>query len=207
MNNKLRSALYSVNQFVRQMQGCSYASLADTRHMLNRCMKDLHELGFKVSHLKGLKSKHAYILVEHWKKQEKSPATIKNYMAKLRKTADLLDKPKLIKKGNDSYQIDKRSYAPTHNKAIHHLDLSRCTDPYIRLSLEAQILFGLRREESLKFIWSEAWHGDCLFIKPSWTKGGIGCVFRLIRTVITVLIRTAISLHSNARVIIKKDDY
>lgn len=176
MNNKLRNALYSVNQFVKQMRCYSYASQADTRHMLSRCMKDLHELGFKVGHLKGLKPKHIYVLVEHWKQQDKSPATIKNYMAKLRKTADLLDNPKLVKKGNDSYQIDKRSYVPTHNKAINHIDLDKCTDSYIRLSLEAQILFGLRREESMKFVWSEAWRGDCLLIKPSWTKGGIGRV-------------------------------
>jgi hypothetical protein len=42
------------------------------------------------------------------------------------------------------------------------------------LSLEAQSLFGLRREESMKLIISEALIGDSLRIKPSWTKGGIG---------------------------------
>jgi hypothetical protein len=174
MSNKLRSALYSVNKVLRQMQGYSYASKADMKHMINRCIKDLHELGFKVGHLNGLKPKHIFALIEHWKKQEKSPATIKNYMSKLRKLAYFLDKPKLVKTGNDSYQIDKRTYIPTQNKAIHHIDLNLCTDPRIRLSLEAQMLFGLRREESMKFIVSEAWHGDCLHIKPSWTKGGIG---------------------------------
>ena len=50
MSNKLRSALYSVHQLIKQMQGYSYASKADMKHMINRCMKDLHELGFKVSH-------------------------------------------------------------------------------------------------------------------------------------------------------------
>jgi len=179
MNNKLRSALYSVNQFINQMRGYSYASQADTRHMLSRCMKDLHELGFKVSHLNGFKAKHVYVLVEHWKKQEKSPATIKNYMSKLRKMAYLLDKPNLVKTGNDTYEIEKRTYVPIQNKAIYHLDLNLCTDPHIRLSLEAQILFGLRREESMKFVISEAWHGDCLVIKPSWTKGGVGRIINI----------------------------
>lgn len=174
MSNKLRSALYSVHQLIKQMQGYSFASKADMKHMINRCMKDLHELGFKVGHLNGLKPKHIYVLVEHWKKQGKSPATIKNYMSKLRKLAYFLDKPKLVKTGNDSYQIDKRTYVPTHNKAIQHIDLNLCTDPHIRLSLEAQMLFGLRREESMKFVVSEAWLGSSLFIKPSWAKGGIG---------------------------------
>lgn len=172
--SKLRSAQFSINEGLKQIKGYSHASLADMRHMLNRCVKDLHELGYKVGHIKGLKPKHVHVLVEHWKKQEKNPATIKNYMSKLRKLAILLDKPTLVKPSNDDYQITRRNYTPTHNKAIHNLDTSKCTDPMIRLSLEAQALFGLRREESMKIIIREAWQGNCLKIKPSWTKGGIG---------------------------------
>ncbi len=172
--SKLRSAQFSINEGLKQIKGYSHASLADMRHMLNRCVKDLHELGYKVGHIKGLKPKHVHVLVEHWKQQDKNPATIKNYMSKLRKLAILLDKPTLLKPTNDDYQITRRNYTPTHNKAIYNLDTSKCTDPMIRLSLEAQALFGLRREESMKIIISDAWHGNCLKIKPSWTKGGIG---------------------------------
>lgn len=171
---KLRRAQYSINELVKNIQGYSFVSKADMRHMLNRCIKDLHEQGYKVGHINGLKPKHVYILVDLWKTQGKNTATIKNYMSKLRKVAVLLDRPQLVKPGNDSYQINRRSYAPTHNKAIHQTDFSQCADPFIRLSLEAQALFGLRREESMKLIVSEAWQGNCLKIKPSWTKGGIG---------------------------------
>ena len=173
-NNKLRSAKFSVNELVKQIQGYSFASRADMRHMLNRCIKDLHELGYKISHLQGLKSKHIHVLVEHWKNQSKNPATIKNYMSKLRKTAILLGKPQLLKPSNDDYQISRRSYVPTHNKAIYQVDYGPCSNPLIRLSLEAQSLFGLRREESMKLVLSEAYLGDALKLKPSWTKGGIG---------------------------------
>ena len=169
---KLRSAQYSINEYLKQLKGYSFASRADMRHMLHRCIKDLHELGFGLAHIKGLKPKHIHVLVEHWKTQNKNPATIKNYMAKLRKMAILLDKLQLVKSSNDAYQIPHRSYVPTHNKAIYQVDFSRCTDPMIQLSLEAQSLFGLRREESMKLIISEAWIGDSLRIKPSWTKGG-----------------------------------
>ena len=171
---KLRSAQFSINELIKQIQGYSYASKADMKHMLNRCVKDLHELGFKVAHIKGLKSKHVHVLVEHWKNQGKNTATIKNYMSKLRKASKALEKPNLVKPKNDAYQIEKRSYAPKHNKAIHHIDFSKCTDPHIRLSIEGQALFGLRREESMKFVLSEAWSGRNLKIRPSWTKGGIG---------------------------------
>ena len=173
-NTKLRSAKFSINELVKKSRVHSYASKADMRHMLFRCIKDLHELGYKVGHVKGLQAKHVYVLVEHWKSQGKNPATIKNYMSKLRNTASLLNKPNLIKPDNAAYHIDKRSYRSTINKAIHHINLSKCTDPHIRLSLEGQALFGLRREESMKFIHSLAHHGNLLRIMPSWTKGGIG---------------------------------
>jgi len=176
---KLRSALYSINECLKLNKDYSFASQADMRHMLKRCVKDLHEQGCMVAHINGLKSKHVHILVEHWKKQGKNPATIKNYMSKLRKLAVLLDKPQLVKPGNDTYKITRRNYAPTHNKAIHQIDFSKCTDPNIRLSLEAQLLFGLRREESMKLIVSEARQGDRLRIKPSWTKGGIGRILEI----------------------------
>jgi len=119
------------------------------------------------------------VLVEHWKSEGKNTGTIKNYMSKLRKTAYLLNDPKLVKPDNGAYNINKRSYASTINKAIHHIDLSKCTDPYIKLSLEGQSLFGLRREESMKFTLSEAHHGNHLIIKPSWTKGGIGRTLKI----------------------------
>lgn len=176
-NAKLRSAKFSINELVKKTNGYSFASQADMRHMLIRCIKDLHHLGFKIGHIKGLQPKHIYNLVNLWKAQDKNTATIKNYMSKLRRAALLLDNPKLIKPDNDAYDIAKRSYTPTYNKAIHNLDLSACTDPHIRLSLEGQALFGLRREESMKFTLSEAWQDtSTITILPSWTKGGVGRV-------------------------------
>ena len=176
-NTKLRSAKFSINELVKKTKSYSFASQADMRHMLLRCIKDLHQLGFKIGHIKGLQSKHIYVLVALWKTQNKNTATIKNYMSKLRRTALLLDDLKLIKSSNDDYNISKRSYIPTHNKAIHNIDLATCIDPYIRLSLEGQSLFGLRREESMKFTLSKAWQGnDTIKILPSWTKGGVGRV-------------------------------
>lgn len=178
-NNKIRCAKFSINEWVKQMKGHSFASRADMRYMLTRCIKDLHELGYKIAHIGGLKPKHVYVLVEHWKHQAKNPATIKNYMSKLRKMACLLGKPTLLKPGNDHYQIPRRSYLPTYNKAIHKVDFNLCSNPLIRLSLEAQSLFGLRREESMKIVLSEAFLGDTLKLKPSWTKGGIGRTIEL----------------------------
>ncbi len=50
--------------------------------------------------------------------------------------------------------------------------LSRITDIYVLMSLRLQALFGMRREESVKFRPSYADRGDHLAFKGSWTKGG-----------------------------------
>lgn len=172
--NKLRSAEYSINQIVKQSNYKSYASQHDMKHILVKCVKDLHELGFKVAHVKGFKAKHVFKLVERWKAQEKSPGTIKNCLSKLRELGRILGDEKLVKKENAVYQIEARRYKSETNRGIYNLDLSRCTDPYIKLSLEGQRLFGLRREESLKIVIKEAVNDGYLKLKPSWTKGGIG---------------------------------
>ena len=51
------------------MQGYSYASKADMKHMINLYERSTRT-GF-YGHLNGLKPKHIYILVEHWKRQGK----------------------------------------------------------------------------------------------------------------------------------------
>lgn len=176
---KLRSAAYSIHQLVKQMHIPSFTSRADTRTMLTRCIKDLHELGYKVGHIKGIKERHVDALIKHWKIQNKNPATIKNYMSKLRKMAIQLGYPEMMKPDNTAYQIEGRSYAPKENKAITDIDFAKCPDPYIRLALEGQALFGFRREESLKFTLSEAYRAPYLDIQPSWTKGGIGRILKI----------------------------
>jgi len=172
--NKLRSAEYSINQIVKQSNYQSHTSRHDMKHILVKCVKDLHQLGFKVAHVKGFKAKHVFKLVEHWKAQEKSPGTIKNCLSKLRELGRIMGDEKLVKKENAAYQIDARTYKSEHSRGIYNLDLSKCTNPYIKLSLEGQRLFGLRREESLKIVIKEAVNDGYLKLKPSWTKGGIG---------------------------------
>ena len=174
MSNVLRNATYSVHKLVKQADNLhSLKTRANTKSILTTCMTALHEMGYKLPNIEGLKQKHVETLLNHWKAKELNPATIKNYMAKLRWACDAMNKPNVIKVSNEAYNIGARSYIASSNKAIHELDLSKITNANIKLSLEAQRLFGLRREESLKLVVSEADKGDHLFLKGSWTKGGI----------------------------------
>jgi len=173
-NTKLRSADYSINEIVKISSYRSYASRNDMKVMLKKSIRDLHHLGFKIGHVKGFKAKHIYKLVEYWKEGEKSAGTIKNYLSKFRELGKILKDDRLVSSDNQVYNIGSRKYFPTENKAIHSPDFSKCTDPLIRLSMEGQYLFGLRREESIKFIVSKAYTGGLsIHLERTWTKGGI----------------------------------
>lgn len=174
-NAKLKNAEYSINEIVKLSSYQSYASQNDMKVMLKRCARDLHALGFKIGHVKGFKPRHIYALVDHWKNHNKSPATIKNYLSKLRELANILGDKQLVKRDNQAYNIGCRKYFSETNKAIHQIDFSKCTDPLVRLSMEGQYLFGLRREEAIKFTVSEAIKTEgYIRLESSWTKGGIG---------------------------------
>jgi hypothetical protein len=169
---KLKNATYSVFELIKAASIPSHKTKSDNLAILKRCMVDLHELGYKLSHVRGLKEKHVPALITHWKNTGLQAATIKNYTAKLRWAFNEMGKSIKIK-NNDHYGIEKRSYIQKNSKAIEEIDISNITNHYIKLSIQAQQLFGLRREESLKLIVSEADQGDFLYLKGSWTKGGI----------------------------------
>jgi hypothetical protein len=75
---------------------------------------------------------------------------------------------------NQELGIANRQYVSSTNRAwrVDTVDLETISEPLIRCSLQAQALFGLRVEESLKIQPHTADAGNALYLKGSWTKGG-----------------------------------
>lgn len=168
---QLRAATYSVKKLLDTSNIASYVTKYDTQIILNRSLKDLQTQGYVLNNIKSLKPKHITSLISLWSNQNKSTTTIKNYIAKLRLACRLLGKHDMIPKDNKSLNIENRSYS-SNNKAI-DANLSLVKDEYIKYSLKLQQLFGLRREEAIKFNASEADEGNCIRLKGSWTKGNV----------------------------------
>ncbi len=134
----------------------------------------LHVLGFHGMGASSLKPKHVDALVKHWLDQDLSTGTIKNRMAVLRWWAQKVDKQNVVARSNDHYGIPNRQFVTNTSKAkvVNAPDLEKISDPYVRMSLELQQAFGLRREEAIKFRPGFADRGDHVLLKSSWTKGG-----------------------------------
>ena len=170
----MRNLNYQLKQLCRQNRDGSYSTQNKRSHHLMQIADQLHVLGFQGMNASSLKPKHIDALVKQWQEQELSTGTIKNRMAVLRWWAQKVDKQNVVARSNDHYGIPDRQLVTNTSKAkaLSAADLEKIPDPHVRLSLELQQAFGLRREEAIKFRPRFADWGDHILLKASWTKGG-----------------------------------
>ncbi len=165
---------YELKHLCRRNRDGSYATQHAREAILTQIANQLVELGFKDMKATSLKPKHVSGLVQLWKSQGLSAGTIKNRMTELRWWAEKVNKANVMARDNDGYGIARRVYATNTDKSrtLTDGDLTKITDPCTHLSLKLQAVFGLRREESIKFRPQWADGGDRIFLKAGWTKGG-----------------------------------
>lgn len=173
-NSALKSVQHSIYSLIKQHKhSMSYERRYGLTSRLKTITQDLHQCGYIVRHLKGLKPKHIEALVDYWQYDKQlSAGTIKNRLADIRFVCRSMGKASIVQP-NSAYQIDARRRIPGHNKAITNPDFSQIQDTHLKHSLALQSEFGLRREECLKIVPSQADQGNYLWLKGSWTKGKI----------------------------------
>lgn len=170
----MRDLNFETKKLCERNKDGSHSTQANRQKIMNLVANQIHGLGFRNLKLGNIKTKHIEALINHWKLEGLSPGTLKNRMSCLRWLAEKLNKPSLIAKDNSHYGIERRTYVTNLSKAS-YLDiekLKKITDPYVKLSLKLQEAFGLRREESIKFMAEWADRGDHIVLKASWCKGG-----------------------------------
>ncbi len=170
----MRNLNYQLKQLCRQNRDGSYSTQAKRQHHLMLIANQLHGFGFHGMGARSLKPKHVDALVKQWLEQDLSTGTIKNRMAVLRWWAQKVDKQNVVARSNDHYGIPNRQFVTNTSKAkvVNTSDLEKIPDLYVRMSLELQQTFGLRREEAIKFRPGFADRGEQIVLKASWTKGG-----------------------------------
>lgn len=170
----MRDLNYQLKQLCHRNRDGSYATQAKRMHHLMLIANQLDALGFRGMNARTLKPKHVEALVKDWLAQQLSVGTIKNRMAVLRWWAQKVDKQNVVARSNDHYGIPDRQFVTNGSKAksLGAPDLDKIRDPYVRMSLELQQAFGLRREEAIKFSPGYADRSDHITLKASWTKGG-----------------------------------
>lgn len=170
----MRNLNFAFKHLCERNKDGSFQTRNDRQTMLFLIGEQLWEAGFKKMTPHDLGGRHVNYLIERWQREALSTGTIKNRMATLRWWAEKVGRESVVHRSNDHYGIDRRAYVTNVSRAQDlPLDrLARVTSPHVRMSLELQREFGLRREEALKFQPGFADQGEMLRLKGSWTKGG-----------------------------------
>lgn len=165
---------YDLKRLCRRNRDGSRATQANRHKRLQQMANDLHALGFRCMRARSLKPKHVEALITLWKAKELSIGTMKNRMTDLRWWAEKVDKKGVLRPSNADYDIGQRSFIPRVSKGLSLSEetLRKIRDVYVRISVQLQAAFGLRREEAIKFIPQYADQGDHVRLKASWCKGG-----------------------------------
>jgi len=164
---------FTLLELCRRNRDGSHATQADRQRTLCLASQQLREAGFRQMRATSIKERHVMALLERWRAEGLSAGTLKNRLAHLRWWAEKVDRAGAIVADNARLKIPERRFVTNEDKA-RRLDggLDRVRDLHIRMSLELQRAFGLRREESIKFRPHYADRGNRIVLKGSWTKGG-----------------------------------
>ena len=164
---------YTLRQLCQRNRDGSYTTQADRIRSLSLAARQLREAGFRQMKASSLKGKHAQTLLDRWQGEGLSSGTIKNRLSHLRWWAEKIGKAGILPADNTQLGVAERRYVTNISKAQDlGTDLEQIADVYVRMSLQLQAAFGLRREEAIKFQPSYADRGDHIALKGSWTKGG-----------------------------------
>lgn len=164
---------YELHKLCERNRDGSYNTQSDRRRTLILTSRQLLEMGFRHMRAESLKYKHVNALIQRWQRETLSAGTIKNRTAHLRWWAEKVGKASEIPKDNTWFGIPERRFVTNEDKSQQlGTGIDGISDSHVRMSLELQQAFGLRRAESIKFQPRYADQGHCILLMKSWTKGG-----------------------------------
>lgn len=170
----MRELNFQLKQLCKYNRDGSHSTQSNRHKILQKMANDLNDLGYRRMQVKSLKAKHIDALIKKYINEGLSVGTLKNRLSHIRWWADKIAKQNVVARDNAHYGIGERELVAKTSKA-HTLDrdkLLSITDPHIKMSLELQAAFGLRREESIKFSPLFADQKNYIRLKSTWCKGG-----------------------------------
>ncbi|MEP9356955.1 phage integrase N-terminal domain-containing protein [Xanthobacter sp. KR7-65] len=164
---------FSLKALTQRVADGSFATRANRHRGLQAMAGELRQLGFRLPAAISLKPKHIDALVGHWKAEGVTDSTIRNRLGWARWWAEQINKPGLLPASNERFGLAERTpYQGSKARKADAATLAKVKDDRIKLALQLEAAFGLRREEALKFRPRISDRGQYLALVPSTTKGG-----------------------------------
>lgn len=147
-NNDMDALTFGLMGLCRHGRDGSFATRSNREDMLTMMAADLKAGGFKLPAPASLKPKHVEFLIEHWRADGIATATMKNRMAVIRWWAEKINKASVVQRRNEDYGIGEALTAKSRAFSLDERRLAAIPCPLVRLALELQAAFGLRRDRN-----------------------------------------------------------
>ena len=173
----------AVRAIMRHRGDLSEASVARQRQEVRQMGRQLWAAGYHLEELRQLRGKSVKLLMDVWAGKRPCPVTGQTRvlspsvqavrLSTLRKLCRIAGKPSLVPKGNVKAGLPPRVRRPRTNVAwrLSEKDLTAVPDRHVRLALQLQQEFGLRKKESLLLDARRCDEGAVLRVDRG-TKGG-----------------------------------
>ena len=137
----------------------SHATIADRAGFYDRMIRQLHELGYKITEVRHLKPKHIEALMRLWETQGLSASTLQKRFSQLRLLCGWIGKQSMLEPGA-SYLVDPAAFQRTYAAQYDHSWTATGLDPAPKIAeiaaddlavarvLRLQHAFGLRLQEA-----------------------------------------------------------
>lgn len=192
MHNNLINLLQSADVILNKNSGirangnvASFRTQHHSKEVIHACCKELHELGFYLENVSGIKEKHIKALIENWNKRTLAISTMRENFSRLKQFCVWAKKEGIIHVHGLSHylpDIDKTAADKMINKSkswsgngvdvIEKIMQTKDIDERWHLMLLMGLAFGLRRKEMLCI---KPWSADkshVLEIEKSVAKNG-----------------------------------
>ncbi|HRD68379.1 MAG TPA: integrase domain-containing protein [Candidatus Competibacter sp.] len=137
----------------------SHATIADRAGFYDRMIRQLHELGYKITEVRHLKPKHIEALMRLWETQGLSASTLQKRFSQLRLLCGWIGKQSMLRDG-PSYLANPEAFQRTYEAQYDHSWTAAGVDPVLKIAeiaaadpqvarvLRLQHAFGLRLQEA-----------------------------------------------------------
>jgi site-specific recombinase XerD len=169
MHNNLINLLQSADVILNKNSGirangnvASFRTQHHSKEVIHACCKELHELGFYLENVSGIKEKHIKALIENWNKRTLAISTMRENFSRLKQFCVWAKKEGIIHVHGLSHYlpyIDKTAADKMINKSkswsgngvdvIEKIMQTKDIDERWHLMLLMGLAFGLRRKEML----------------------------------------------------------
>ena len=152
MDYNIVSPLKEANHIIKQLRRNAYSTRKTYLSVAHKAIKDLYRLKRPINSAQEITNQHVAALVSKWKEESISSGTIANRVSILAKFLDAAGNTHKIASAKELGAIRESSAKKgcTASQEMYSRAISRVHTPFVKYTIELQVLLGFDKREAIK---------------------------------------------------------